>query len=133
RIKYDPADLGALHVFDARPPGRWLCVPAVDRGYARGLSLWAHRVIRTRVLCERGSVDMRALAAAKARIGEIVAQEYVRTRQQRRRKTAARFLGRERAETDRSPLPLPARPATTGPADLSSPDLDPSLAAAAAT
>jgi len=82
RIKYDPADLGAIHAFDAfdaGPPGRWVRIPAVDQGYAQGLSLWAPRVIRARVLRERGSVDMGALAAAKARIGEIVAQEYART------------------------------------------------------
>ncbi len=97
RIKYDPVDLGAIHAFDAGPPGRWARIPAVDQGYAQGLSLWAHRVIRARVLRERGSVDMGALAAAKARIGEIVAQEYARTRRGRRRKVAARFLGRERA------------------------------------
>jgi len=50
---------------------------------------------------------MGALAAAKARIGEIVAQEYARTRHQRRRKTAARFLGRERAEEGPPSVPAP--------------------------
>jgi len=107
RIKYDPADLGAIHAFDARSPGRWLRVPAVDQGYARGLSLWAHRAIRARVLRERGGVNMHALAAAKAQMGEIVAQEYARTRRGRRRKVAARFLGRERAEGDRVPMDPP--------------------------
>lgn len=109
RIKYDPADLGAIYAFDAQSPGCWLHIPAVDQGYAGGLSLWAHRVIRARVLRERGSVDMGALAAAKAQIGEVVAQEYARTGQRRRRKVAARFLGRERAEQggDHPPLPLP--------------------------
>jgi len=116
RIKYDAADLGAIYAFDTRPPGRWLHVPAVDQGYASGLSLWAHRVIRARVLRERGSVDMGALAAAKAQIGEIVAQEYARTRRRRQRKTGARFLGRERTEPgiDRVRPPVPQRVVEAG-------------------
>jgi len=110
RIKYDPADLGTLYVFDAEPPGRWLHVPAIDQAYARGLSLWAHRVIRAQVLRERGRVDMSALAAAKAQIEEVVQREYAQTRRQRRRKAAARFLGRERAGDGPSSLDDPMPP-----------------------
>ncbi len=113
RIKYDPADLGALYVFDAEPVGRWLRIPAIDQAYAGGLSLWAHRVIRAQVLRERGRVDMQALAAAKAQIEEVVLHEYTQTRRQRRRKVAARFLGRERAGDDRPPLGPPISAAAT--------------------
>jgi len=109
-IKYDPADLGALYVFDAESPGRWLHVPAIDQAYARGLSLWAHRVIRAQALRERGRVDMPALAAAKARIEEVVQREYAQTRRQRRRKAAARFLGREQAGDGPPSLDDPASP-----------------------
>jgi len=129
RIKYDPADLGVIHAFDAGPPGRWVRIPAVDQGYAQGLSLWAHRVIRARVLRGCGRADMGALAAAKARIGEIVAQEYARTRRGRRRKVAARFLGRERAESDEVAVPLSAAAGEGVSDDASRPSLDETSAA----
>ena len=71
---------------------------------------------------------MGALAAAKARIGEIVAQEYARTRRGRRRKVAARFLGRERAESGGVPVPQSAA-GEGAPDDASRPSLDETSAA----
>ncbi len=97
RIKYDPGDVGAIHVYDATAGGRWLRVPALDRGYAAGLSLRKHRAIRRVVLAEKGEVDIEALAAAKARIRRIAEDEYGRTRGARGRKTAARLLNTGRA------------------------------------
>jgi len=98
-LKYDPEDLGALHV---RVPGpalslagsAWLRVPAVDQGYARGLSLWKHRVIRgyVRRAMDR-AVDVAALAEAKGRIQGLVEEEFRRTRRGRRRMAGARYLG----------------------------------------
>jgi len=67
---------------------------------------------------------MGALAVAKARIGEIVAQEYAWTRRGRRRKAAARFLGRERAESDGAPVPLSAGAGEEAPDDASRPSRD---------
>jgi putative transposase len=92
RIKYDPADLSALYVFDPTGSGAWLLVPAVDTEYTQGLSLWKHRVIRSYVLRQKQEVDIYALAAAKQHIQEIAAHEFVQTRRSRGRKTAARFL-----------------------------------------
>lgn len=60
-IKYDPADLSALYVFDPTG-GEWLRVPAVDIAYTKGLSLWKHRVIRSYVLRQKQEVDIYALA-----------------------------------------------------------------------
>ena len=91
RIKYDPADLSALYVFDPTG-GAWLRVPAVDTEYTHGLSLWKHRVIRSYVLRQKQEADIYALAAAKQHIQEIVAREFTQTRRSRGRKTAARFL-----------------------------------------
>jgi putative transposase len=108
-VKFDPDDLGALYVLDptagqatrAATPrdgvGAWLRVPAVDQEYACALSLWKHRVIHAYVVREmRQAVDVYALAAAKERIQQVVADEFGRTRAARRhrgRVAAARFLG----------------------------------------
>jgi len=91
QIKYDPGDLGAIRVFDPTTE-RWLAVPAADQDYAAGLSLWKHRIIRRYVLAEKQEVDIFGLAAAKAKIRQIVAAEYANTRKQAGRKQAARFL-----------------------------------------
>jgi len=115
-LKYDPEDLGALHVRvpaparDSAGPA-WLRVPAVDQGYAGGLSLWKHRVIRgyVRRTMER-AVDVAALAEAKARIQGLVEEEFRRTRRGRRRMAGARYLG---VGADAPP----AAPAVTTPAD----------------
>jgi len=96
-VKYDPEDLGVLHVRVPVTRGvtgpAWLRVPAVDRAYAEGLSLWKHRVIRSYVQRTMDkAVDVEALASAKARIQAIVEQEFRSTRKGRRRARAARFL-----------------------------------------
>ncbi len=104
RIKYDPADLSALYVFDPTGSGAWLPVPAIDTEYTRGLSLWKHRVIRSYVLRQKQEVDIYALAAAKQHIQEIVAREFAQTRKSRGRKTAARFLD---IGTASPPIPAP--------------------------
>jgi len=58
-LKYDPEDLGALHVqmpaAQRDPEGpAWLRVPALHQEYANGLSLWKHRVIQGQARVERG-------------------------------------------------------------------------------
>jgi putative transposase len=69
RIKYDPGDLGAIHVYDTTAKGgAWLRVPATDQDYAAGISLWKHSVIRRYVRSQQKEVDIEALAAAKAHI-----------------------------------------------------------------
>jgi putative transposase len=91
RFRYDPEDLGAIYVFD--PDAGWLTVPAVHPEYARGLSLYKHRVIRQALLADkRASVDIYALAQARLRLQELVTQEFARTRRQRGRKQMARLL-----------------------------------------
>jgi hypothetical protein len=94
-IKYDPSDLGVIYVFDPSVAGgRWLHIPALDADYAVGLSLSKHRVLRRYVLAEKHEVDVEALAAAKAHIQQLVAEEFILTRKARGRLTAARFLGK---------------------------------------
>jgi len=72
----------------------WLRVPALHQGYARGLSLWKHRVIQGQARVERGrSVNVEALAEAKGRIQTVVEEEFRRTRRGRRRVAGVRYLG----------------------------------------
>jgi len=97
-LKYDPEDLGALHVqvpVAQRGAGpAWLRVPALHQEYAGGLSLWKHRVIQGQTRVERGrAVHVEALAEAKGRIQTLVEEEFRRTRRGRRRKAGARYLG----------------------------------------
>ena len=112
-LKYDPEDLGALHVqvpaAQRDPEGpAWLRVPAVHQEYAGGLSLWKHRVIQGQARVERGrAVSVEALAEAKGRIQKVVEEEFRRTRRGRRRTAGARYLGRG-AETASAPPPAPA-------------------------
>jgi len=112
-LKYDPEDLGALHVqipVAQRGTGpAWLRVPALHQGYAGGLSLWKHRVIQGQARVERGrAVNIEALAEAKGRIQKVVEEEFRRTRRGRRRVAGARYLG-----VGAAPAPAaPAAPAT---------------------
>jgi len=97
-LKYDPEDLGALHVqipLAQRGGGpAWLRGPAQHQAYARGLSLWKHRVIQGQARVERGrAVSVEALAEAKGRIQKVVEEEFRRTRRGRRRVAGARYLG----------------------------------------
>jgi putative transposase len=71
KIKYHPADLSRLYVYDPFDQ-RYIEVPALDQEYTRGLSLWKHRIIRRAARDEHGSVDLVALGRAKRKIQEIV-------------------------------------------------------------
>ena len=44
-LTFDPGDLGHINVLDPRN-GAYVRIPALDQAYAKGLSLWQHKVIR---------------------------------------------------------------------------------------
>jgi hypothetical protein len=70
----------------------YVWVPAVDQAYARGLSLWQHRVIRRYAQCHlTARTDVVALAQAKAEIRELVERDFNR-KSTRGRKRHARFM-----------------------------------------
>ncbi len=109
-LKYDPEDLGALHVqipVAQRGAGpAWLRVPALHQEYAGGLSLWKHRVIQGQARVERGrAVNVEALAEAKGRIQKVVEEEFRRTRRGRRRVAGARYLGIGAEAARTAPVP----------------------------
>ncbi|HEV2174153.1 MAG TPA: Mu transposase C-terminal domain-containing protein, partial [Nitrospira sp.] len=77
-LTFDPGDLGHINVFDSLK-GIYFHVPAVNQIYAKGLSLWQHKVIRgyaRRQLNRR--TDMVALAQAKAEIRALVDRDFNR-------------------------------------------------------
>ena len=45
QIKFDPVDISKIFVLSHRT-ARYFAVPAVDRQYAKGLTLWQHKVIK---------------------------------------------------------------------------------------
>ena len=87
KIKYHPADLSGLYVYDSFER-RYVRVPALDQNYTAGLSLWKHRVIRQAVLEEQDHVDLIALGQAKRKIQAIVDEGRQRQRQQTRARMA---------------------------------------------
>lgn len=90
-LTFDPGDLGHINVFDPIKE-TYIHVPAVDQAYAKGLSLWQHKVIRRfaqRQLNAR--TDIVALAQAKAEIRALVERDFNR-KSTRGRKRHARFL-----------------------------------------
>jgi putative transposase len=87
KVKYHPADLSCLHVYDPAAE-QYLCVPAVDQEYTRELSLWKHRLIRQAAQAEQAHVDMVALGQAKRKLQALVDAGRQRKRQQTRARGA---------------------------------------------
>jgi putative transposase len=107
-LTFDPGDLGHINVFNPTK-GTYVWVPAVDQAYARGLSLWQHRVIRRYAQGQLNArTDVVALGQAKAEIRALVERDFNR-KSTRGRKRHARFM-----ENHSSTLPLdqPANQAT---------------------
>lgn len=92
-IRVNPDELNSIFVLDPVTKKEWLRFDANDpNGYTQGLSLWKHRVITRYLNNQKREVDIFALAEAKAKIQQIVDDEYFLTRKTKRRKPAARFL-----------------------------------------
>lgn len=87
KIKYDPSNLGCIHVFDPQVQ-RYVPAECVDQEYAQGLSLWKHRVILNLARQEEAQVDILGLARAKRRIQEIVEQSRTDKKIKRRARIA---------------------------------------------
>jgi len=71
KIKYNPADLSRIYVYDPDDK-RYIEVPALAQEYTCGLSLWKHKVIRNFVLSQQDQVDIVALGQAQRKIQAIV-------------------------------------------------------------
>jgi putative transposase len=87
KIKYNPADLSCIHVYD--PDDRqYIRVPALAQEYTRDLSLWKHKVIRNFVLSQQDQVDIVALGLAQRKIQAIVEESLHRKKLRTRTKIA---------------------------------------------
>ncbi|MGB5049827.1 MAG: Mu transposase C-terminal domain-containing protein, partial [Caldilineaceae bacterium] len=71
KVKYHPADLSRLYVYDPFHQ-HYIEVPALEQEYTQNLSLWKHRIIQQAARDDFGSVDLVALGQAKRKIQEIV-------------------------------------------------------------
>jgi putative transposase len=89
KIKYNPADLSSIHVYDP-DDNQYILVPALAQEYTRGLSLWKHKVIRNFVLNQQDSVDIVALGQAQRKIQAIV-EESLRRKKLSTRTQIARW------------------------------------------
>lgn len=107
KVKYHPADLSYLHVYDPTA-AQYIRVPALDQEYTHDLSLWKHQVIRQAVLAEQDRVDMVALGQAKRKLQQLVEDG----RQRKRQSTRTRLA---RWDTAGKPTRQAARPAPTAP------------------
>lgn len=92
KIKYHPADLSRLYVFDPLEK-RYVEVPSLDPEYTQGLSLWKHEVILNFLHSQDEEVDLAALGRAKRRIQEIVEAARTRKRVSSRARIARWDLG----------------------------------------
>jgi putative transposase len=133
QIKYHPADLSCLYVFDPFERS-YLRVPALDQEYTQGLSLWKHRVIRQAVLEEQAQVNPVALGLAKRKIQAIVEDGRQRKRLQTRTRGArwetagkpTRQIAVESAlsDSDEEPLQIESSASVTAPNSLDAVALD---------
>jgi putative transposase len=90
-LTFDPGDLGHINVLDSEK-GVYVRVPALDRAYAKGLSLWQHKVIRRYAQRQLNArTDLVALAQAKAEIRALVERDFNR-KSTHGRQRHARFL-----------------------------------------
>ena len=97
-LTFDPGDLGHVHVLDCQKE-TYIRVPAVDQGYAKGLSFWQNKVIRRYAQRQLDSrTDIVALAQAKAEIRALVERDFNR-KSTRGRKRHARFMEDHSART----------------------------------
>src|SRR5207249_8364755 len=80
-----------INVLDPQK-GAYVRVPALDQAYAKGLSLWQHKVIRRYAQRQLNArTDIVALAQAKAEIRGLVERDFKR-KSTHGRKRHARFL-----------------------------------------
>jgi hypothetical protein len=90
-LTFDPGDLSHIYVFDPLKEA-YFHLPAVNQSYAKGLSLWQHKVIRRYAQRQLNTrTDIVALAQAKAEIRALVERDFIR-KSTRGRKRHARFM-----------------------------------------
>lgn len=92
RVKINPADLGTVHVWDAKALG-WIRAHATDQSYARGLSLHRHKLNRRFAKEQFGSNELEALLAAEDNLRATISQALPMALSIRANTNIARALG----------------------------------------
>jgi putative transposase len=93
KFKYNPTDISVIYVYDSRND-RYIHTPALNYSYAKGLSLWQHKVIKRYVrnqLEELVNVD--SLRHAKKIIQMIVEDELLKSNRSGTRVRLMRWRG----------------------------------------
>ena len=130
KVKYHPADLSCLHVYNPEAE-QYIRVPALDQEYTRDLSLWKRRVIRQAVLAEQERVDMVALGQAKRKLQQLVEDGRQRKRQSTRTRIARWDTAGKPSRQAALPAPTaaaqpnPEEPASLSPSPMAAPLLLP--------
>lgn len=91
QVRYDASNLSLIYVSDVEN-GIYIPVPALDQTYTKNLNLYQHNVIKKYLRDYlRSQVNSTTLLAGKARIQEIVAQEFKLTKKIYSRSKIARY------------------------------------------
>lgn len=91
KIRYDDGDLGRIYVLDPKT-SEAICVPAIKYEYAKGLSLWQHKVCKRYAKKILKRTDIEALAEAKERIRDLISRDFFKKKTKSRSKMK-RFMG----------------------------------------
>lgn len=91
KIRYDDGDLGRIYVIDPKT-SEAICVTAIKYEYAKGLSLWQHKVCKRYAKKILKRTDIEALAEAKERIRELISRDIFKKKTKSRAKMK-RFMG----------------------------------------
>lgn len=92
RVKVNPADLGVVHVWDAKFQC-WIAAEATDSSYARGLSLHRHKLNLAYAREQYGSDELAALREAERHLQQTIAQALPMALSIRANANIARVLG----------------------------------------
>jgi putative transposase len=78
KIKFNPEDISLIWVYDHKN-GIYIPIPALDQDYTRGLSLWAHNIIKEQAKrITEGYVNRDDLCRAREMINAVVARSIER-------------------------------------------------------
>jgi putative transposase len=93
KFKYNPTDISVIYVYDPRTD-RYIHVPALNYSYAKGLSLWQHKVIKRYVRKQLEElVNVESLRRAKKIIQMIVEDELLKSNKSGTRVKLMRWRG----------------------------------------
>jgi putative transposase len=94
QFKYDIEDVSKIYVPHPEQPGNWIEFRAYDpEGYTIGLSRDKHKIIKDQANREAEKPDIYALARAKQRIEDVMAEEFVLTKKTTARSKIGRYHG----------------------------------------